>query len=65
MAGQPTFSTAGAYSANPAPGASPRAGGGPSSTAFIIWVVLIGVILPGLILGGLRVGGFSFVFKGR
>lgn len=64
MPGAPTFTTGPAYSGNPAPSA-PRAGGGASNTAFIVWVIILGVVLPAAILGGLKVGGFSFVFKGR
>ena len=64
MPGQPTFSTAGAYSGNPVPGAA-NSGGAPSHTWFLVWVVIIGIVLPAVILGGLNVNGFSFVFKGR
>lgn len=64
MPGQPAFPVAGSYSSNPAPGARPVAGGA-SSTAFIVWVIVIGLVLPVAILGGLRIGGWSFVFKGR
>lgn len=46
-----------------APSAKVATGG--SSTAFIIWLVVIGVVLPVLVLGGLRVGGFQFVYKSR
>ena len=43
--------------------AQPDAAG--STTAFIIWLVVIGVVIPGIILGTLRAGGFQFVFKRR
>lgn len=43
--------------------AQPDAAG--STTAFIVWLVVIGVLLPALILGGLRAGGFQFVFRRR
>ena len=39
--------------------------GFPSSTSFIVWLVVLGVVVPGLIIGGLKYGGFQFVFKGR
>jgi hypothetical protein len=35
------------------------------TTAFYVWLVILGVIVPVLILGGLRAGGFQFVFKRR
>jgi len=63
------------YSTSSAPqgeGGAARATGGsllgtpgePSSTAFLVWLVVIGVVIPALILGGLKVGRFQFVFKG-
>lgn len=46
--------------------AAPLVGaGGPSDTAFFLWLVVIGVVIPVLIVGGLKVGGFQFVFKRR
>ena len=64
MPGQPTFSTANAYSGHPSPGAV-AVSGGSSHNAFILWVILLGVVLPVAVIGGLKVGGYSFVFKGR
>lgn len=68
MPGQPTFSTAGAYSSTPVPGVGrsrSSLGAGSTHTAFIIWLAVLGVALPIAILGGLKLGNYSFVFKGR
>lgn len=35
------------------------------TTAFYVWLIVIGVVIPALMLGGLRAGGFQFVFKRR
>jgi hypothetical protein len=64
MAGQPTFSTAAAYSSYDVPGANMQTSR-VSNASFIIWVFLVGVVLPVFILGGLNLSGFKFVFKGR
>lgn len=65
MPGQPTFSTAGAFSGYDVPGGAPARGSQSTHLSFIIWVALLGVLLPVLIIGGLQVGGFKFVFRGR
>jgi hypothetical protein len=44
---------------------SQTANGTTTSTAFLVWVVIIGVLIPAAILGGLNLYGFQFVFKSR
>ena len=63
MPGQPTFSSAAAYSGYDVPGV--KTDSSPSHMSFLIWLVLLGIVLPVAIIGGLNVGGFKFVFKGR
>jgi hypothetical protein len=66
MPGLPFIPSVPSFQGTPGQNAGAAVAAAPQiTTAFWVWLIVIGVIIPGVILGSLKAGGYQFVFRRR